>query len=282
MSDFLKSENIDLPYMEAFFKDFPDKAMNLGVRVFFALLALFFGIQVIKIIRKILRKSLKKANSDIGVIQFLDSFMKVFLYLILFFMIATSLGLDAASVVAVLGSAGVAIGLALQGSLSNIAGGVLILLVKPFRVGDYIREDNKGNEGTVTEISLIYTKLLTFDGKIIVLPNGTLANTSLINYTFTKTRRIEIIFGIDYQADLQLAKEVLLKLLKEESNILDTPEREVFVSSLSDFALMIGVRGMTLNENYWSTKCRLTENIKLVLDENQIKIAPSTYPISMK
>ena len=282
MSDVLNIEKVNLSIIETFLDNFPEKAIDLGLRTFYALLALFIGIQLIKIIRKLVKKSLKKANVDIGVLQFLDSFIKVLLYLVLFFMIGTSLGLDAASVVAVLGSAGVAIGLALQGSLSNIAGGVLILMVKPFRVGDYILEDNKKNEGTVTEISLIYTKLLTFDGKIIVLPNGTLANTSLTNYTFTKTRRVEIIFGIDYQSDLALAKKVLKNLLDEEDNILETPEKEVFVSSLSEHAVMLGIHGMTLNENYWSTKCRLTENIKLILDSNSIKISPITYNICSK
>ena len=136
-------ENIGL--LQSYLKQLPEKALDLGLRVLFALFFLFLGIQVIKIIRKIVKRSCKKANADQGVVQFLDSFIKMILYVLLAFMIASGFGLDAASVVAVVGSAGVAIGLALQGSLSNLAGGVLILLLKPFRIGDYIIEDSKNN-----------------------------------------------------------------------------------------------------------------------------------------
>lgn len=141
-------------FVERYLNELPQKALNLGIRVVLALVFFFVGVQVIKLIRRIVKKSLKRANADLGVIQFLDSLIKAILYMILLFMIASGFGLDATSVVAVVGSAGVALGLALQGSLSNFAGGVLILLLKPFRVGDYIIEDNKGNEGTVKEIQL--------------------------------------------------------------------------------------------------------------------------------
>ena len=195
-------------FVERYLNELPQKALNLGIRVVLALVFFFVGVQVIKLIRRIVKKSLKRANADLGVIQFLDSLIKAILYMILLFMIASGFGLDATSVVAVVGSAGVALGLALQGSLSNFAGGVLILLLKPFRVGDYIIEDNKGNEGTVKEIQLFYTKLLTPDDKVIILPNGTLANTSLTNVTATDIRRLDLSVGISYTADLKKAKEI--------------------------------------------------------------------------
>lgn len=200
-ADNLSPEQVEkeLGVIRQFFQQLPQKALNLGIRILLAVIFLLIGLWLIRLVRKILKKSLDRASVDIGVIQFLDSFVKVCLYVILGFMIASSFGLDAASIVAVVGSAGVAIGLALQGSLSNFAGGVLILLLKPFKVGDYIKEDSKGNEGTVIEIQMFYTKLLTFDGKTVVLPNGTLANTSLVNYTAANFRRLDLTVGISYE-----------------------------------------------------------------------------------
>lgn len=250
----------------------PQKALNLGIRVVFALLFFVIGIQIIKLIRKILKKSLTKANADLGVIQFLDSLLKVILYMILIFMIASGFGLDATSVVAVIGSAGVAVGLALQGSLSNFAGGVLILLLKPFKVGDYIKEDNKGNEGTVTEIQLFYTKLTTPDEKIVILPNGSLANTSLTNYTTTQTRRLDLKVGISYEADLKLAKELAMQVLEKDAAILKECEKAVFVSNLADSAVELTLRCYVKNEDYWPIQGRIYEAIKFLYDENGVVI----------
>ena len=147
-------DKIDYTVIERFIQDLPEKALRLGVRVLLAIVVFFIGTQLIKIVRKILKKSMKRAGAEVGVSQFVDSFVKAVLYVLLIFMIAGSFGVDAASIVAVIGSAGVAIGLALQGSLSNFAGGVLILLLKPFKVGDYIIEDTNKNEGVVDEIQL--------------------------------------------------------------------------------------------------------------------------------
>ena len=151
-------EEIDPTVIEKFLHELPENAFHLGVRVLLALVFFFIGVQCIKLLRKIIKKSLERANADVGVTQFIDSFIKVGTYAILIMLIATSFGVDAASIIAVFGSAGVAIGLALQGSLSNLAGGVLILILKPFKVGDYIIEDTNKNEGTVTEIQIFYTK----------------------------------------------------------------------------------------------------------------------------
>ena len=155
----IAQEEIDVGLIQTYVQQLPDKALRFGIRVLLALVVFFIGVQVIKLVRGIVRRSLKRGNADIGVSQFLDSFIKTVLYILLLFMIASGFGLDATSVVALLGSAGVAIGLAIQGSLSNFAGGVLILLLKPFRVDDYIKVDNDGHEGTVKEIQLFYTKL---------------------------------------------------------------------------------------------------------------------------
>lgn len=262
----------ELGLIKQFLEELPQKAWNLGVRILLAVIFLIIGIWVIKLLRRLVKKSLNRAGADVGVVQFLDSFLKVCLYVVLGFMIAGSFGLDAASVVAVVGSAGVAVGLALQGSLSNFAGGVLILLLKPFKVGDYIKEDSKGNEGTVTDIEMFYTKLLTFDGKTIVLPNGTLANTSLVNYTAANYRRLDLQVGISYDSDIRKAKEILNGLLDENPLVLKDKDKIVVVDDLADSAVIIGVKCHVRTEDYWTLRGELLEKIKLFFDKEEISI----------
>ena len=240
--------------------------------VVLALIVFFVGTKVIKWIRKIVKKSMDKANVDKGVMQFVDSLLKFILYAILLFSILQKFGLDTTSVAAALASCGVAIGLALQGSLSNFAGGVLILVLKPFVVGDYIVEDNKGQEGTVKEIQLFYTKLLTVDNKTVIIPNGSLANTSLTNVTAQDKRRLDLTVGISYDADLKKAKQLIEELLRKDEDILQAEGIHVFVDELGDSAVVIGARGWVKKDAYWTAKWRLLENMKLTLDENGIEI----------
>lgn len=268
--------------MQRYMNELPQKALSLGIRIVLALVFFFIGTQVIKLIRKLLKKSLKKANADVGVIQFLDSFSKAILYIILIFMIASNFGLDATSVVAVVGSAGVAVGLALQGSLSNFAGGVLILLLKPFRVGDYIKEDNKGNEGTVTEIQLFYTKLRTIDERVVILPNGTLANTSLTNVTATPIRRLDIPVQISYESDLKKAKEIALTIIKSEEAILADKEHCVFVNNLADSGVELNLRLFVKNADYFPARSRILEAIKLTFEDNGIEIPYDQIEVHME
>lgn len=272
LASFTTDEEIDIGVIEKFLKELPEKAMHLGTRVLLSVIVLAVGIQLIRVIRRIVKKSLAKGSADPGVIQFIDSFLKVSLYVVLIITIASGFGLDAASILALLGSAGVAIGLAIQGSLSNFVGGVLILLLKPFKVGDYIKEDTKGNEGVVTGIELFYTKLTTVDNKIIVLPNGILANSSLTNVTACDSRRLDMIVGISYEADIRYAKSVLEKVLDEDQAILRDKECFVYVDELADSAVNIGIRCWFSMEDYWQGKWRITENVKYALDEAGIAI----------
>lgn len=262
----------EIGVIRQFLQQLPEKALNLGVRILLAVIFLLVGIWLIKVIRKILKKSLNRASVDVGVIQFLDSFIKVCLYVILGFMIAGGFGLDAASVVAVVGSAGVALGLALQGSLSNFAGGVLILLLKPFKVGDYIKEDSKGNEGTVVEIQMFYTKLLTADGKTVVLPNGTLANTSLVNYTAASFRRLDLVVGIAYDSDIRKAKEILNGLIDTNPLVLREKDRSVMVDGLCDSSVNMSVKCHVKSDDYWTLRGQLLEEIKFAFDKEGIAI----------
>ncbi len=246
-------------------------ALNLGGRVVAALLILFIGSKLIKYALKVFKKTVEKANADVSVSQFLQSLVKAALYVVLAFTVACYCGVDAASIVAVLGSAGVAIGLALQGSLSNLAGGVLILLLRPFKVGDYI-VDAAGKEGVVDEIQIFYTKLRTGDNKVIILPNGNLANNSITNVTVSNVRRCDITVGISYDADIKKAKDVLVKLLNEDPKTLKNREMTVFVNALADSCVQLGVRCWFDNDDYFDGLVRLNENIKYALDDAGIVI----------
>lgn len=246
--------------------------MEFVIRVVLSILVLIVGLQVIKIIRKVIRRALERSHADEGVVQFLDALMKAILYIILGFTIAGNFGVEAASLVAILGSVGVAVGLALQGSLSNFAGGVLILLLKPFVVGDYIIEDTKGNEGKVTEIQLFYTKLKTGDNRTVILPNGALANTSLTNVSDTTTRRIDLTVGISYDASIKEAKSIIEEVLEQEPRILKDLEQNVYVEELADSCVIIGVRVFSTSEDFKYTTWDLLERIKESLDENNIAI----------
>lgn len=246
--------------------------IGFGVKVLFAILFFLVGRAVIKWIRKIVKHSMERSNADMGVRQFVDSLLKVVLYFILLFSIATKFGVDAASVAALIASGGVAIGLALQGSLSNFAGGVLILLLKPFEVGDYIIEDTNKNEGTVKEIQIFYTKLSTIDNKTIVIPNGILTNNSLTNATAKDERRLDLKVDISYEASIKEAKAVIETILKNDEAVLQDEDINVFVDALGESSVVLGARAWTKNEDFWSAKWRILEEIKEQLDAHHISI----------
>ncbi len=261
--------------LTAYLQDHIPDMIGFGMKVLFAILFFCIGRIVIRWIRGVVRRSLNRSKADKGVEQFVDSLLKFGLYFLLIFTIATKFGVDTASVAALIASGGVALGLALQGSLSNFAGGVLILLLKPFEVGDYIVEDTNHNEGTVKEIQIFYTKLSTIDNKTIVIPNGILTNNSLTNMSAQPERRLNIKIGITYEADLKKAKAVIERLLGEDACVMKDKEIAVFVDALADHAVVIGARGWVNNDEFWPTQWRLLEKIKLVFDEEGIEIA---YP----
>lgn len=256
--------------------------ITFGLKVLAALVAFFIGRLVIRWIRKIVRRSFERSGADKGVEQFVDSLLKYGLYALLVFSLISSLGFDTTSVAAVLASGGVAIGLALQGSLSNFAGGVLILLLKPFVVGDYIIEDSNGKEGTVKEIQIFYTKLSTIDNKTIVIPNGMLTNNSITNATAKDERQLDLRVGISYDADIRQAKSVIENLLIKDECIIKNEQINVFVHELADSAVVLGIRAWVKNEEYWETRWRLLEEIKILLDENGIEIPYPQMAVHMK
>lgn len=260
--------------IQKFLEELPDKAFHLGLRLVLAGLAFLIGMQIIRLLRKVLKKALRRGKAEDGVIRFVDSVVKFALYAVLIMMIASGMGVDAASILAILGSAGVAIGLAIQGSLSNFAGGVLIMITKPFVTGDYIK-DASGHEGTVEAVELIYTQLLTYDHKVIVLPNGNLANGAITNYTRSANRRIDIPVSIAYEEDIQTAREILLEVMKKEKGVMQGEEIRVIVDSLGESSVNLTLRCWALQKDYWEAVWSITEKAKYALDHAGISIS---YP----
>lgn len=260
--------NVFIQYLQ----DHIPNLISFAIEIVLALIFFFLGRIAIKWIRKLIRKMLERSNVDKGVETFVDSLLKFMLYGMLLFTIATKFGFDTASVAALIASAGVAIGLAVQGSLSNFAGGILILLLKPFVVGDYIIEDNHGDEGTVKEIQLFYTKLLTVDNRTVVIPNGMLTNNSLTNVTHMDERKLELKVSISYESDLLKAKAVLADLIRKDSRIIQDKEHRIFVDELGDDGVILGMRCWVSTEDYWNVRWDMLEDIKLTFDRESIVI----------
>lgn len=266
--------------INAFHKYFGEQLpeiISYGIKVVIAILLFFVGKLVIKWICKLVTKSFNRSKADAGAEQFISSLVKCVLYILLIAALITNLGVQTTSVAALLASGGVAIGLALQGSLSNFAGGVLILILKPFVVGDYIIEDSHGNEGTVKEIQIFYTKLATVDNKTIVIPNGTLSNTSLTNVTARDYRQLDLKLSISYSSDLRKAKAVIGEILDQCESLIREEEQNVFVDDLTDRAVILGIRAWVRAEAYVQTRWNLLEHIKLAFEENGIEMNPSAF-----
>ena len=275
MDEVIETTNEAAEDVNVFIQYLQDHIPNLigfAIEIVLALIFFFLGRIAIKWIRKLTRKMLERSNVDKGVETFVDSLLKFMLYGILLFTIATKFGFDTASVAALIASAGVAVGLAVQGSLSNFAGGILILLLKPFVVGDYIIEDNHGDEGTVKEIQLFYTKLLTFDNRTVVIPNGMLTNNSLTNVTHMDERKLELKVSISYESDLLKAKAVLADLIRKESRIMQDKEHRIFVDELGDDGVILGMRCWVSTEDYWNVRWDMLAGIKLTVDRESIVI----------
>ena len=266
--------NSNWDQIKAYFNGHIPDLISFGMKVVLSIVAFYVGTKLIKWLLKVAKRSMEKAGIDMGVAQFICSFGKFLLYLILIFNIATNFGVKESSVAALLGTAGVTVGLALQGGLANLAGGVLLLLFKPFVVGDYIIQDqSNGCEGTVAKIEICYTTLLSIDNKKIVVPNGTLSNSTIINVTAKENRKLEIKVGISYEADIQKAKRIIEKILREDADTKsDTKEMVVFVDELADSAVIMGLRVWVSTERYWPTKWRLNQKIKEEFDANGIVI----------
>lgn len=274
----VKEPNVIIEYFKGWI---PDIA-NFAVNIVLSILVYFIGKKIIRVILKIVEKSCVRAGADAGAIRFINSVLRILLYIVLALIIGGRFGIQSTSVVAILGSAGIAIGLALQGSLSNFAGGILLLILKPFKIGDYIIEHGGGNEGTVTNIDIFYTKLLTADNKMIAMPNGNLINSSLTNVTNEAIRRLDIMVDISYDSDLRKAKQLMEEILIKDEARIEDRDLNVFVSELANSAVIIGGRMWVKTEDYWPAKWRIIELVKVTFDENNIVIPYQQLDVTIK
>ncbi len=263
--NFLK--NIDFTkYQELIF----NKIIEIGPKILLAILILIIGFKIIKIFINIWEKLMKKNRIEVSLRKFLHSLFEIALKVLLVVSILPLFGIPMTSFMAVLGAAGLAIGLALKGSLSNFAGGVMIIFFKPFKIGDYIIA--QGHEGIVDSITIFSTILYTTDNQKIIIPNGDLSNSSIVNLTAQKTRRVDMIFGIGYDDDLKKAKEILYDLIKKDKRILSKPAPFVGVGELADSSVNFKLRVWCKTENYWEIFFDMNENVKLTFDEEGISI----------
>ncbi len=228
------------------------------------------GLWVVRFINRMVHRFFQKKDYDLALESFLQSFISLALKALLFVLVITQLGVKSSSLVAIVGAAGLAVGLALQGSLANFAGGVLILIFKPFKIGDFISA--QGVDGTVKEITIFTTKLNTFGNQVAILPNGQLSNNNIINYNSESTRRDKIDVGIGYGSNIKEAKDILLQICTEKSNILKEPAPEVYVGELADSSVNLTLRFWAKNEDFWNAHFYVIEETKHRFDAAGIEI----------
>lgn len=258
--------------LDIYIEKYGQKLLDFLPNVIGAVLMLLIGFWLIKIINKFIRKFFDKKDYDPTLENFIASLINWGLKIVLFVLVITQLGVESASLVAIIGAAGLAVGLALQGSLANFAGGVLILLIKPFRVGDFISA--QGVDGTVKEISIFNTKLTTFGNQLAIIPNGKLSNDNIINYTEEGVRRENLTFGIGYDDDIKLAKEILLKLVTEQETVLKIEDKMpmIAVAELGDSSVNFTLRYWAKNEDFWNLRWLILEEGKARLEAAGISI----------
>ena len=254
--------------------------MSFGYRLAIAILILVIGNRIVHVVRRFLQKTFERMNMDPSVSRFLISVADACIYALAIFIAADKLGIPSASIIALLGSAGLAVGLSLQGSLANVAGGILLMLLRPFGVHDYIVSD--GYEGTVQSIGLAYTTIITVDNKKITIPNGQISNSTVVNVTAQEKRRVDLVVGIGYSSDMTKAKELIRRVSENHPLVLAEDGITVYVNELADSAVMIGVRGWTKTENYWQVRWDVLEGIKEAFDANGIEIPFNQLDVNIK
>ncbi len=247
------------------------RLLNAIPSIIAAVLALIIGLFVIQTILRIIKNRFEKRNVDVSLRGFLMSIIKFVLYALLILSVAGNLGFETTAILGALSGLVLAIGLALQGSLANFAGGVLILLFRPFEVGDYI-ENSSGTDGTVDKIDLLYTTLTTSQGIKVFSPNGALANSVIRNFSKITNRRFEYVVGISYEDNIQTAQKVILDILTNDPRIIKEPEPDVFVSALADSSVNLTIRAWANKDDYWAARNSLQQDIKVALDNAGINI----------
>ena len=266
----MEQKDVYLNDFQSFFGKFMDKIIGFLPSLIGAIIVLFVGVWICRLIRKFVRRLMVARSVDITIQNFVNELLRWVLYIILFLTVIQKVGVPVSSFLGALAAAGVAIGLALQGSLSNFAGGIMLLILKPFRISDSI--EAKGHIGTVERIGMFYTTLIKFGNERVIIPNGPLFSDNIINYSQNPTRRHNIIVGIGYGSDLKKAKEILYRLAKECPTALQEPPAVVYVEELADSSVNLSLRIWSNTGNYLETRFYLIEQIKLTFDKEGIEI----------
>ena len=267
--------------MEKMLEKLIEGGTDLCIKLVISIVILLIGNKIIKTIEKILKKEKKFSKlEDPSVKSFVISFITISLKLLLFVTVLSIVGIPMTSLITILGSCAVAVGLALQGGLSNLAGGIMLLIFKPFTIGDYIEAN--GKEGTVKSISLFYTTIVGIDNVVIQLPTGTLSNSNITYSTACKTRMLNIVYDVSYDSDIDKVKKVLNEVIEKEEKILKDEPIRIAVKSHKDSSIGIVFRAWTLNSDYWDVYFRVMENVKKEFDKNGIEIPYPQMDVHMK
>ncbi len=253
--------------------DWFERLMDMAVlklpSIFIGIIILVIGRYIIRFAIKLIHRRFERRNVDVSIRSFVTSIIRFVLYTLLILTVANTMGIHTTSFIAILSAFGLAVGMALQGSLSNFAGGVLILIFRPFEVGDYIDSAN-GSSGTVNNIDLLYTTLTNDDGIQVFSPNGTLANSVIRNFTKITYRRMQFTMNVSYDTKVQGAREAILQVLKADDRIVASPAPTVIVGDLTDAYMQLVVRAWAKRENYWAARADVAENLRAVVEEKNV------------
>jgi len=278
----VKSNNNGAPTMEEITTELsPDQvaqymdtavelSMSYGPKLILAIVVLIVGLWLVNRVVRLMGKAMERSSTEPTLSRFLSSLVSIGLKALLLISVASMIGIETTSFIAILGAAGLAIGLALQGTLANFAGGVLVLLFRPYKIGDFV--EAQGVSGTVSDIQIFNTIVKTPDNKVIVVPNGAISNGIITNYSKEATRRVDFVFGIGYGDDMSKAKQIISRLIAEDARALSDPAAQVVISELGDSSVNITVRVWVNAADYWGVKFDLTEQVKAAFDQEGISI----------
>lgn len=282
VGDAVKEATDQVSIVGQYIQKLTDWCMSKLGSIVVAVIFMVVCFKLVKLLLRILRKSFERSKLDPSVAGFFISAVKIVLNVLIVLTAASIVGFQITSFITILGTAGVTLGLALQGSLSNLAGGLLILILKPFRVGDYIVENNTHCEGTVVSIDIFYTRLITFDNKSVVIPNGNISNTSLVNVTEHDMRRVDIPFSVAYDSDMEKVKRVTIETIKDVDGYLPDEQILFYIDEFADSGINMYVKFYATIEKFFDAKWDAMWKLKKAFDENDIEITFNQMDVHMK
>ena len=282
VGDAVKEATDQVSIVGQYIQKLTDWCMSKLGSIVVAVIFMVLCFKLVKLLLRILRKSFERSKLDPSVAGFFISAVKIVLNVLIVLTAASIVGFQITSFITILGTAGVTLGLALQGSLSNLAGGLLILILKPFRVGDYIVENNTHCEGTVVSIDIFYTRLITFDNKSVVIPNGNISNTSLVNVTEHDMRRVDIPFSVAYDSDREKVKRVTIETIKDVDGYLPDEQILFYIDEFADSGINMYVKFYATIEKFFDAKWDAMWKLKKAFDENDIEIPFNQMDVHMK